>query len=358
MDDRGPRAVRVTGIGSMPGTDSAEATRIVVGELDVPHIVELPARGPGADMIGRALGLVAAATGDFGGETTVSGWRLAGGRSGADPGRQMRRAVAWLGEDADRLEQELTGFVGTVKLQVAGPWTLAASVESVRGTRLLADAAACADLATALSEALARHAADIAHRIPGATVVVQLDEPLLPIVSAGGIRTPSGRGAIRTPQPAELVAGMARVLEAVTAALPRAGADVGQPVVPAAVAHCCGTRVPFDLFRRAGFEAISVDAALLGRAADDELGTWWESAGSVLLGVAPAVPPESGAAPRAEALARSVSELWGRIGFGAADVGTRTWLTPTCGLAGAAPAWARGAGAVLRRAAALLESAD
>ncbi len=36
-----------TGIGSLPGTDPAEAMRIVLGELpDLPHLVELPARGP------------------------------------------------------------------------------------------------------------------------------------------------------------------------------------------------------------------------------------------------------------------------------------------------------------------------
>lgn len=356
MDDRGPSTVRVTGIGSMPGADAAEATRVVVGELDVPHIVELPARGPGADMIGRTLGLVSGATGAFAGETTVSGWRLAGGRSGADPGRQMRRAAAWLGEDADRLEQQLDGFAGTVKVQAAGPWTLAASVESVRGTRLLADRGACADLADALSEAISGHAADIARRIPGATVILQLDEPLLPLIVSGGIRTPSGRGAIRAPQPAELVAGLSRVL----AAMPARAADPGaqRSPAPATIAHCCGGRVPFDLFRRAGFQGISVDVGLLGPGADEALGTWWDAGGTVLAGVVPSALAGGGAAPRPAGVARAVSELWGRIGFGAADVGALTWLTPTCGLAGAAPAWVREAGSVLRAGARMLDSAD
>ena len=41
-----------TGVGSMPGTDPAEAMRIVLGELpDLPHLAELPARGPGADPV-------------------------------------------------------------------------------------------------------------------------------------------------------------------------------------------------------------------------------------------------------------------------------------------------------------------
>jgi hypothetical protein len=43
-----------TGIGSWPGTDVREAVSIVLGELgELPHVVELPGRGLGADMIGR-----------------------------------------------------------------------------------------------------------------------------------------------------------------------------------------------------------------------------------------------------------------------------------------------------------------
>jgi hypothetical protein len=48
-----------TGIGSMPGTDVAEAQRIVLGELPgLPHLVELPDRGPGADLLGRGAGFL------------------------------------------------------------------------------------------------------------------------------------------------------------------------------------------------------------------------------------------------------------------------------------------------------------
>ena len=36
-----------TGIGSLPGTDIAEAQRIVLGELpNLPHLAELPAGAP------------------------------------------------------------------------------------------------------------------------------------------------------------------------------------------------------------------------------------------------------------------------------------------------------------------------
>ena len=338
----------MTGVGSMPGTDSAEATRIVAGEFDIPHLVELPARGPGADLLGRTVALIVSTTGEFGAETTPSGWRLSGGRAGATLGRQMRRGVSWLAEDADRLEQELLGFTGLVKVQAAGPWTLAAGLESIRGHRVLADAGLCADLTAALAEAVADHVAQLRRRVPGAAVVVQFDEPSLPTVLAGRVRTPSGRGAVRVPEPAEVAGALAVVTGAATGA-----------GVEATIAHCCAARVPFDVLARGGFTAVSLDLAAVGSGADQALGQWWEATGRVVLGVAPSVDPDP-VARRAmpDSLARDVASLWQRIGFSVADVGERTWLSPGCGLAGASPTWARSVGSLLRSAAGLLESAD
>ena len=46
----------------MPGTSVRDAVALVVGELGegdgLPHLPELPARGPGADLVGRTLGLL------------------------------------------------------------------------------------------------------------------------------------------------------------------------------------------------------------------------------------------------------------------------------------------------------------
>jgi hypothetical protein len=343
-----PALIRATGVGSMPGVLPDEATRVVVGEFDVPHLVELPARGPGADLVGRTLGLVVAGTGEFAAETTPTGWRLGALRSGGEPGRQMRRAVAWLGEDADRLEEHLDGYVGPAKAQVAGPWTLAAALESARGTRVLADPGACRDLAAALAEAVAAHVAEVRRRVPGASWILQLDEPGLPTVLAGRIRTASGRGALRVPGPAEVRAVLAAVVDAARAA---GAAQVS--------AHCCAAEVPFEVLAGAGVEAVSVDLTAVGQAADSGLGGWWDRGGSVHLGVAAAVdPPPGQASARTEGLAREVERTWHRIGFGAAGVAERTWLTPTCGLAGASPAWARAVGGELRAAARMLESVD
>ena len=91
-----------TGIGSLPGTDPAEAVRVVVGELpDVPHLPELPGRGPGASMTGRALAVVA----ELGADLQPAGWRL----TGSAPGLDQRRARSTLAQDLDMLEEALQG---------------------------------------------------------------------------------------------------------------------------------------------------------------------------------------------------------------------------------------------------------
>ena len=52
---------RASGVGSWPGTDVVDAVRTSFGELPEPHVPylpELPGRGPGADLIGRAAALL------------------------------------------------------------------------------------------------------------------------------------------------------------------------------------------------------------------------------------------------------------------------------------------------------------
>jgi methionine synthase II (cobalamin-independent) len=305
-------------------------------------------------MLGRTLSLITTVTGEFAAETTASGWRLSGGRGGAAPGRQMRRAAAWLAEDLDRLEEQLGGTSDPVKVQVAGPWTLAAGLEMPRMTRLVADAGACAGLAEALAEAVGGHVAQVARRLPGAELVLQVDEPTLPAVAAGRLRTASGRGSLRVPPSPELSGALALV----TAAASRAGAS-------RTLAHCCAGSVPFDLFADAGFAALSLDPAAVGPAGLDGMAGWWDRGAALVLGVAPVADPArsataSAGAPGAlaESMARTVEALWRRAGFGIGSAGERTWLSTACGLAGATPGWARGVGALLRRTAGMLVSAD
>ncbi|NEE10375.1 methionine synthase, partial [Streptomyces sp. SID7499] len=76
-------------------------------------LAELPARGPGADMIGRTVGLLV----EMYGHLQPSGWRISD-----RPGRDTRRARSWLGEDLDALEEFTQGYEGLLKVQAVGPW--------------------------------------------------------------------------------------------------------------------------------------------------------------------------------------------------------------------------------------------
>ena len=66
------------------------------------------------------------------------------------------------------LEEALQGYTGHLKVQVTGPWTLAATVERPRGDKVLADHGARRELAQALAEGLRDHLADVRRRVAGA----------------------------------------------------------------------------------------------------------------------------------------------------------------------------------------------
>ncbi len=70
---------------------------------------------------------------------------------------------------------------------------MAATIELTRSQDpALADPGAVADLTASLAEGLAAHIAEVRNRVPGAHILVQLDEPGLPAVIAGDVPTASG----------------------------------------------------------------------------------------------------------------------------------------------------------------------
>ncbi|SDE20335.1 Cobalamin-independent synthase, Catalytic domain [Blastococcus fimeti] len=317
----------VTGIGSLPGTDPAEAVRLVLGELPgMAHLPELPGRGAGADMIGRTAALLV----DLAVDITPAGWRLVP-RSGVD----QRRAQEFLARDLDALHDEADGYVGSFKVQAAGPFTLAASLERTRGERAVVDAGARRDLVQSLVEGLRTHVAAVAARVPGAQVVVQLDEPSMPAVLQGGLPTATGFGRLSA-VPAETVE---QELRAVVAALP------GSVVV-----HCCAPRMPLGLFRAAGAAGLSFDLGLVQDL--DAVGEAVDAGSHLLVGV---VPGTDSALPSAPATASRVRGWWSELGFPAEMLPDVVTLTPSCGLAGATPAYARAAMTHLREAAKYLQ---
>jgi methionine synthase II (cobalamin-independent) len=312
-----------SGVGSLPGTDPAEALRLVLGELpDLPHVPELPNRGPGADLIGRTAALLV----DLAVDLTPAGWRLV-----PRPGMDQRRAREFLARDLDALSDIAADYSGPFKVQAAGPWTLAAGLERTRGDRAVVDAGARRDLAQSLAEGLAAHVADVAARIPGADVLVQLDEPSVPAVLQGGLPTVTGFG--------KLAAVEAGVVE-------RELADLVARLPVPVVVHCCAPRAPLELFRSAGAAAVSFDLGLVQDL--DAVGTAVEAGTHLFPGVVPGTDTTL-AAPKATA--SRVQAWWRELGFPVDDLPAAVTLTPSCGLAGASPSYARAAMAHLREAA-------
>lgn len=308
-----------TGIGSHPGEDArayAEAVRVVLGELappaGLPYVPELPGRGATATMTGRA---VAVAT-DLAFDLQPAGWRVTDAE-----GVDQRRARSLLAQDLDEVEEQSQGYAGAFKIQVAGPWTLAATVERPRGDLALADHGLRRELAEALAEGVRRHLADLRRRLPGvAEWVVQVDEPVLPAVLAGRLATASGFGRHRSVEPPEASAALATVLGAVR----ESGAT---PWV-----HCCAADAPLALLRGAGAAGLAVDLALVGAEGHDQLAEALEAGEGVVLGV---VPPDGGE----EGTATERVHRW--LDMLGLEPTPGLAVSPACGLAGSDPAAAR-----------------
>ncbi|MFI7318415.1 methionine synthase [Streptomyces venezuelae] len=315
-----------TGIGSMPGGDAREAAKTVTGSFEgpeqgMPYLAELPARGPGADMIGRTAGLLV----DLYARVEPSGWRI-----GDRPGRDTRRARAWLGEDLDALEEFTQGYEGPLKVQAVGPWTLAAALELRNGEAALSDPGACRDLAGSLAEGLRAHLADVRRRVPGAQVVLQLDEPSLIAVLRGQVKTASEYRTHRAVD-RQLVESTLRDVLAVHGE----GEGGGGTVV-----HSCAPDVPFALLRRAGADAISFDFDLLTERDDETIGEAVEGGTRLFAGVVPGV---DGRLSDPAGSVMGVRTLWRRLGLNPGTLAESVVVTPSCGLAGASPAYARAA---------------
>ncbi|HEX7321388.1 MAG TPA: methionine synthase [Mycobacterium sp.] len=320
-----------TGIGSWPGTSPRQAAEVVVGELGgaLAHLVELPARGVGADRLGRGGALLV----DVAIDTTPRGYRLV-----ARPGVVTRRAVSLLGEDVDAFEEawEKAGLRGSgrpVKVQAPGPVTLAAEVELANGHRAITDPGATRDLAASLAEGVAAHRADLSRRLD-TPVVVQFDEPSL--AAAVGGRLAGVTGVTSVPAVDELSA---------TALLDICAAAVGADVL----IRVGGTGIPWNVLQCSAAAAVSVDVSPLTDADYDGVAEIFDSGRTVLLGVVAAtVPPRP---PSVEQVAAAAAAVTDRIGFPRAVLAERVGVAPAGGLASATADWARTAIGLARQAA-------
>jgi methionine synthase II (cobalamin-independent) len=334
-----------TGVGSMPGDDIDDAVRLVFGELpDLPHLPELPGRGVGSDLIGRAASVLA----DLHVDLQPSGWRLLPGNAAA--GRDEQQAADFLRRDLDALQAVAFDYAGPLKVQLAGPWTLAASLELPRGGPALGDPGAARDLGEALLEGLRVHLDEVRRSVPEAELLVQIDEPSLPAVLAGRIPTPSGFSVLPR---IELDAAEER-LAALFGMLTEIGTRPG--------AHCCADRPPLALLHRAGASFLSFDVTQAfgaNRSLDlDAVGEAVEADCSLVLGVVPAteseLDPVGGILSDPARTVEPARRLWRELSFLPERLGEVVAVSPTCGLAGASAEHARAALRAVRAASRLL----
>ncbi len=320
--------VEVTGVGSLPGTDFPAALRMVLDELGgaeggIPHLPELPGRGPWAGMIGRGGALLV----DLPTSLDAGNWRLSD-----TAGMDARRARTTLRDDLDMLQEHAHDWSGRFKIQVTGPWTLAASVFRPLGGRVLADRSARRDLAQSLGQGTADLLADVRSRMPQAELVLQVDEPALPSVLAGQVPTEGGFFRHRRVDRPEAAAALQPLTE----------------LAESSVLHCCAPGLDLSLAVQSGFTAISTDSDQLNDL--DAIAALVDGGAGLFLGCLPTAGERTWTP---DELARRVLTLARPLELGEA-LTRRLTLTPACGLAGFSPAGASAAYRTLVRTAGIV----
>lgn len=286
-----------TGIGSMPGDDTLSAARWVSDLWSLPHLPEMPGRGPWTAMIGRTSSLLI----DLPVDLQPRGWRLVD-----RPGQDLRRAQRFLAGDVDALEEALVGYQGPVKIQVAGPWTMIANLFTQKDRPVLIDSSACRDLAQSLAAGLGEQIARMS-AIEGIThVIVQIDEPSISGVlnGAGGTLL----SAPRVPEESEVQMLWQFLIDAVH--------DAGG----VAMLHTCADQPPLSL--ASAFDALSTPITIGAEA----IAPWLDQDKSLILGVIPSVDT---ALPSVATTVSAVKSLMADAGF--ADRMDLLSFTAECG---------------------------
>jgi len=183
-----------------------------------------------------------------------------------------------------------------------------------------------ADLVASLADGIQGYVADVRRLVPGAEVVLQVDEPSLPAVLDGSLPTSSGFGRVRAVDPQVVMRGLESVLTAHDGAT---------------AVHCCHPSAPLPLLRATGAGALAIDLT-------DATPARWESVAATLdagTGVWVGCLATDGSGTDVDARA-FVLEGFERSGLGS-DALRGLVVSPTCGLAGLTP---EGARSVLRTA--------
>lgn len=322
--------VSATALGPWPGADPAEATRIIRGELGSPHLpflAELPDRGVGSDALGRTASLLV----ELAVDAQPHGWRLVD-----RPGKDLRRAKSALATDINILA-DVAGAeessADELKIQLRGPLSLAANLYLHNGERALLDYGARRDIAESLAAGVAEHISKVRAAVPGAGIVVQLDEPDIASVLAGTIPTASGYRTLRAVPVEEATAAWRLVLEALRAA------GVAETVVSVPEIEA-----PIQQILAAGADGIAVPLRALTTRQWEQIAAAVEAGKRLWAGALPVEDPGA-ALPRTAELVDTVWRPWRQLGLAASSLGA-VRVTPSDGLAGFPPS---GAKEVLKR---------
>lgn len=161
--------------------------------------------------------------------------------------------------------------------------------------------------------------------VPGAHLLLQLDEPSLPAVLEGTLPTASGYGRVRAVEPVTVIAGLRTALAA-----------AGRTPT---VIHCCHPRAPLPLLRQVAPGAVALDVTDATPARWESLAVTLEAGIDVYAGC---IPTAAAALPStsARAVADGIQQAMERAGLGPQWFAALT-ATPTCGLVGLPPALAR-----------------
>jgi hypothetical protein len=314
--------VTATGLGPWPGEDPVEAARIVRGELGSPHLpflAELPDRGVGSDALGRTAALLV----EMAVDVQPYGWRLVD-----RPGKDFRRAVSALSTDINVLA-DVAGAEDTpaaeIKLQLVGPLSIAAGLHLHNGERALIDYGARRDIAASLAAGVGGYLSRISSAVPGARLVVQLDEPDIAAVLAGTIPTSSGYRTLRAVGGQEVTESWQLVIDALR--------DAGAAEIVVAVPEI---EAPIDRIMTAGADGVAIPLKALTSRQWEQLAAAVEAGKRIWAG---ALDGSRGALPKVADVVESVWRPWHQLGLPASSLGSIR-VTPSAGLAGHTPSTA------------------
>ena len=311
--------VTATALGPWPGEDPVEAARIIRGELGSPHLpflAELPDRGVGSDALGRTASLLV----ELAVDVQPYGWRLVD-----RPGKDFRRAASALSTDINVLADVAGGEdtpAGELKVQLLGPLSLAAGLHLHNGERALIDYGARRDIAASLAAGVGSYLSRVSSAVPGAKLVVQLDEPDIAAVLAGTIPTSSGYRTLRAVGGQEVTESWQLVIEALRAA--------GAVEIVIAVPE---VEAPIERIVTAGADGVAVPLKALTSRQWEQLAAAVEAGKRVWAG---ALDPNGRTLPKVADAVESVWRPWHQMGLPASSLGS-VRVTPAGGLAGLTP---------------------